>query len=79
TVASASLGGMTFMHVQGGLPIPGIEHVQQPYHFGEGFGEDEDSFAERCAAAIEERILAVGPEEVAAFIGEPVQGAGGVI
>ncbi|WP_226018007.1 aspartate aminotransferase family protein [Novosphingobium sp. FKTRR1] len=79
TVASASLGGMTFMHVQGGLPIPGIEHVQQPYHFGEGFDETEDAFAERCANAIEERILAVGPHNVAAFIGEPVQGAGGVI
>ena len=79
TVASASLGGMDFMHVQGGLPIPGVEHVMQPYLFGEGFGEDPESFATRAAAAIEERILAVGPENVAAFIGEPVQGAGGVI
>lgn len=79
TVASASLGGMDFMHVQGGMPIPGVEHVMQPYHFGEGFGEDPESFAARAAAAIEERILAVGPENVAAFIGEPVQGAGGVI
>lgn len=79
TVAGASLGGMSFMHAQGGLPIPGIEHVDQPYHFGEGFGEDEDSFATRVAQSIEDRILAVGPEKVAAFIGEPVQGAGGVI
>ncbi|MEO0031101.1 MAG: hypothetical protein RIS94_859 [Pseudomonadota bacterium] len=79
TVASASLGGMTFMHAQGGLPIPGIEHVMQPYPFGEGFGEDPDAFAARAAQAIEHRILAVGPENVAAFIGEPVQGAGGVI
>ena len=79
TVASASLGGMDYMHVQGGLPIPGIEHVMQPYLFGEAFGEDPDSFATRAANAIEERILAVGPENVAAFIGEPVQGAGGVI
>jgi len=79
TVAGASLGGMKHMHVQGDLPIPGIEHVMQPYAFNEGYGEDEDAFGARAAAAIEERILAIGPERVAAFIGEPVQGAGGVI
>ncbi len=79
TVAGASLGGMKYMHAQGGLPIPEIEHVMPPYSFGAGFGEDPQAFAERAANAIEERILAVGPENVAAFIGEPVQGAGGVI
>src|SRR5665213_616886 len=79
TIAGASLGGMKAMHDQGGPWIPGIEHVMQPYPFGEGFGEDPDAFAERAAAAIEQRILEVGPENVAAFIGEPVQGAGGVI
>ncbi len=79
TVAGASLGGMKAMHAQGGLPIPGIEHVLQPYRFGEGFGETEAAFCDRAVAAVEERILAVGPEKVAAFIGEPVQGAGGVI
>ncbi len=79
TVAGASLGGMRAMHAQGGLPIPGIEHVMQPYPFGEGFGEDPEIFGARAAAAIETRILEVGPENVAAFIGEPVQGAGGVI
>ena len=79
TVAAASLGGMDYMHVQGGLPIPGIEHVMQPYPFADGFGEDPAAFATRAAQAIEDRILAVGPENVAAFIGEPVQGAGGVI
>src|SRR5262249_39435286 len=79
TVAGASLGGMLPMHKQGGLPIAGVEHVMQPYRFGEAFGEDEAKFAERAANAIEERILAIGPEKVAAFIGEPVQGAGGVI
>jgi putrescine aminotransferase len=79
TVAGASLGGMKMMHAQGNLPIPGIEHVMQPYWFGEGFGEDKEAFGARAAAAIEARILEVGPENVAAFIGEPVQGAGGVI
>lgn len=80
TVAGASLGGMKGMHAQGGLPIPGIEHVMQPYGFGEQHaGESEAEFAARAADAIEQRILAVGPERLAAFIGEPVQGAGGVI
>jgi len=79
TVAGASLGGMRMMHAQGDLPIPGVEHVMQPYLFGEAFGEDPEIFGARAAHAIEERILAVGPENVAAFIGEPVQGAGGVI
>ena len=79
TVAGVSLGGMKTMHAQGDLPIPGVEHVMQPYLFGEAFGEDPELFAERAAGAIEARILEVGPENVAAFIGEPVQGAGGVI
>lgn len=79
TVAGASLGGMSYMHVQGDLPIPGVEHVMQPYMFGDGFGEDPATFCQRAVKDIEDRILAVGPEKVAAFIGEPVQGAGGVI
>jgi putrescine aminotransferase len=79
TVAGVSLGGMKFMHEQGDLPIPGVEHVRQPYWFGEGFGEDPVQFGKECAAAIEAKILEVGPENVAAFIGEPVQGAGGVV
>ncbi len=79
TVAGASLGGMKFMHEQGDLPIPGIEHIMQPYHFGDAFDEDPVAFGRRAADALEERILAIGPDKVAAFIGEPVQGAGGVI
>jgi putrescine---pyruvate transaminase len=79
TIAGVSLGGMKAMHEQGGPWVPGIEHVLQPYPFGEGFGENPAAFCKRALEAIEERILEVGPENVAAFIGEPVQGAGGVI
>jgi putrescine aminotransferase len=79
TIAGVSLGGMKAMHDQGGPWLEGIEHVMQPYLFGEGFAEAPEDFAARAADAIEERILEVGPENVAAFVGEPVQGAGGVI
>jgi putrescine aminotransferase len=79
TIAGASLGGMKAMHAQGGPWVPGMEHVMQPYAFNEGFGEDPLAFGERAADAVEQRILEVGPENVAAFVGEPVQGAGGVI
>ncbi|MFD0850584.1 aspartate aminotransferase family protein [Sphingosinicella xenopeptidilytica] len=79
TVAGVSLGGMKAMHAQGDLPIPGIEHVRQPYWYGEGRDLEPREFGKLCAQAIEDRILEVGPENVAAFIGEPVQGAGGVI
>lgn len=80
TIGGVSLGGMKPMQAQGGPWVPNIEHVMQPYVFGDIMpGETPDAFAARAAGAIEERILEVGPENVAAFIGEPVQGAGGVI
>ncbi len=79
TVAGASLGGMSGMHEQGGLPIPGIEHIGQPNYFEAGRGMTEDEFGLKAASWLEEKILEVGAEKVAAFIGEPVQGAGGVI
>jgi putrescine aminotransferase len=79
TMAGASLGGMAGMHAQGGLPIPGIEHIDQPYWVEHGQGMSREEFGLVAARWLEEKILAIGPDKVAAFIGEPVQGAGGVI
>lgn len=79
TMAGASLGGMAPMHEQGGLPIPGIVHIRQPYWYGEGGDLSPDEFGVLAANALEEKILEIGPERVGAFIGEPIQGAGGVI
>jgi putrescine aminotransferase len=79
TVAAASLGGMKPMHKQSGLPIPGIVHVEQPYWFGSDQSQSPDEFGLATARKIEEKIKEVGPDKVAAFIGEPIQGAGGVI
>jgi putrescine aminotransferase len=79
TVAGASLGGMGYMHKQGGLPIPGIEHIDQPYWFAEGGDLTPEEFGLQRAQQLEEKILELGVEKVAAFIGEPLQGAGGVI
>jgi len=78
-MASASLGGMKPMHDLDGLPLPGFHHVRQPYWFGEGGDATPEDFGKAAAKAIEDKILELGPDTVAAFIGEPVQGAGGVI
>ena len=67
------------MHRQGGPWVPDIAHVRQPWWFGEGQDTSRDDFGRACAEALEEKILAIGPSRVAAFMAEPVQGAGGAI
>ncbi len=80
TMAAASLGGMAGMHAQGGLPIPDIVHIEQPFAFELAHpGESPDEFGRRAASWLEAKIQTLGADKVAAFIGEPVQGAGGVI
>ena len=81
TVAGASLGGMKPMHEQLGPDgaLPGIVHINQPYWFGEGGDLSPAEFGIKCARELEARILEIGPHRIAAFIGEPVQGAGGLV
>ncbi|MES2887661.1 MAG: aspartate aminotransferase family protein [Pseudomonadota bacterium] len=80
TMAAASLGGMAGMHAQGGLPIPDIVHIEQPFWLEQALpGESRDDFGVRAAQWLDAKIQALGADNVAAFIGEPVQGAGGVI
>jgi len=78
TVAGSSLGGMKGMHDQGGI-LHDIEHIPQPYWYRNGQGTDPNEFGLNMAQELEKRILEIGEDRVAAFIGEPVQGAGGVI
>ena len=79
TIGGASLGGMKGMHGQGGLPIPGIEFIDQPNWWAEGGDMTPEEFGLERARQLEAKIKEIGPERVAAFIAEPIQGAGGVI
>ena len=81
TVAAASLSGLPFMQGIFDLPLPRFHHAGPTphyYEYGEP-GESERDFAMRCAKAVEDKILELGPENVAAFAGEPVMGAGGLM
>ena len=79
TVGGGSLGGMSAMHEQGGMPIPDIHHINQPNWWSEGGNMTPEDFGRARAAELEEAIKQLGADRVAAFIAEPVQGAGGVI
>ena len=79
TMAGASLGGMTPMHEQGGLPIPDVHHIGQPHWYEEGGDMSREEFGLQRAQELEKAILELGEDKVAAFIGEPIQGAGGVV
>lgn len=79
TIAGASLGGMKYMHEQGDLPISGIVHIGQPYWYGEGGDMSPAEFGLKVARELEEKIDELGEDNVAAFVAEPIQGAGGVI
>lgn len=79
TMAGASLGGMAAMHAQGGLPIPDIVHINQPFWYLEGGDLSPEEFGKKVASELEQKIEELGEHRVAAFIAEPIQGAGGVI
>jgi putrescine aminotransferase len=79
TMVAASLGGMSYMHQHADLPLPGFVHIPQPYWYGEGGDLSPEAFGLKAAGELEKKILELGPERCAAFIGEPIQGAGGVI
>lgn len=78
TLAATALGGMKFMHDMGGL-IPDVAHIDEPYWYAEGGDLSPAEFGRRCALQLEEKILELGAENVAGFIAEPFQGAGGMI
>jgi len=79
TAAAASLGGMTAMHAQGGLPIPDIHHIDEPNWYAQGGDLSPEEFGLERARQLEQAIAEIGEGRVAAFIAEPIQGAGGVI
>lgn len=79
TITAASMGGMALMHSQLYPAYEGFRHVMEPYWYGNSEqGETPEEFGLRAAKAVEDEILAVGPSNVAAFVGEPVMGAGGL-
>jgi putrescine aminotransferase len=79
TLAAVSLCGMPHMHAMDGGTLPDFAHIQHPHWYMFGGELTKEEFGLQAAQALEQKILELGPDNVAAFIGEPVQGAGGVI
>jgi 4-aminobutyrate---pyruvate transaminase len=80
TIVAASLTGLPANHRDFDLPLPGFLHTACPHHYRFAqAGESEEDFATRLAAELDDLIVKEGPDTVAAFIAEPVMGAGGVI
>jgi putrescine aminotransferase len=78
TTLGASAGGMADMHRQAG-DVPNFVQVMPPYWYGYGGQMSEAEFGLYAAKQVEDKIKEIGPENISAFIGEPLQGAGGVI
>lgn len=78
TLAAVSLGGMPHMHAMDRALLPEFAHIMHPHWYTQGGNLTPEEFGLKAARALEEKILELGAEDVAAFIGEPVQGAGGV-
>ena len=78
TILSASMGGMVGMHQQAANE-PGFVHIKPPYGFLHQGNMSEADFAATAASWLEDKIIEIGADKVAAFIAEPIQGAGGVI
>jgi len=79
TLAAASLSGMAPMHKQSDLPLPGFVHVDCPHWYDEGGDLSPEAFGLKAARSLEDKILELGADKVAVFIGEPIMGAGGVL
>ncbi|WP_287849598.1 aspartate aminotransferase family protein [Acidiphilium sp.] len=78
TTLGAAAGGMKDMHRQGAA-LPDFAHIMPPYWYGRGSQMDPAEFGLHAARALEAKIAELGADNIAAFIGEPIQGAGGVI
>ena len=79
TMAAASLSGLTPMHPQWDLPLPGFEKVPTVYWYGFGGDKDPNAYGLEVARKLEEKILELGADRVASFSAEPVHGAGGLM